>query len=134
MNAFKSKNYLLFSILISLFAATQSLYSAEVDKAFSKAAFHAADHNKDGYINEAEYAANIIETFVAMDKNKDEKIEKNELIDPNIEKFKKIDSNNDNMLTFNEIMQSKMDDFEAIDKDKDGRLSLKETIAYDKAQ
>ena len=134
MTYFKGKNYLFFLVLIAFFCAAQLIYSAEVDETFSKAAFHAADQNKDGYVDEAEYSADIIDAFVDLDKNSNKKIEKNELIEPDINDFKETDSNKDNVLTLDEIMQGKMDDYKSIDKNKDGLLSVEETILYDKAQ
>jgi len=134
MTAFKKKNYLFYLVSIAFFAATQLAHSAEIDEPFSKAAFHAADQNKDGFVNEAEYSADIIDAFVDLDKNNNKKIEKNELIEPDMTDFKETDSNKDNVLTFDEIMQGKMDDYQSIDKNKDGLLTVEETILYDKAQ
>ncbi len=121
----------LFFIAITNMSA---VYAAEVSEEFSKAAFQAADQNKDGFVDEAEFAMDTITSFVELDNDNNKSLDKSELIDPNMDAWRKRDINSDNVLTLKEIMQGKMKDFQIIDKNKDGLLSEDEVILYDKAQ
>jgi Ca2+-binding EF-hand superfamily protein len=107
-------------------------YSAEeVNNTFSQAAFEAADQNKDGVIDEAEYVSDFVAGFVALDDDKDRKIHKEELANHDPKSFADSDINQDGYLSLDEVMDTKLEDFDAADANNDGVLSLQEVTQYD---
>lgn len=84
----------------------------------------AADANKDGKIDKAEYQKFMEVTFVTYDVNKDGNLEWSEVkeIIP-VAVFKAADANGNNALSRSEFMTQVMKDFEAADRNADGALN-----------
>ncbi len=84
----------------------------------------AADTNKDGKIDKAEYQKFMEVTFVTYDVNKDGNLEWSEVkeIIP-VAVFKAADANGNNALSRSEFMTQVMKDFEAADRNADGALN-----------
>ena len=104
----------------------------------SRAAFEAADLDRDGYISLAEFHKNALQAWHALDTNRDGWIDLDELsVLPKVLRvsllgsLKRADRDGDLKLSFKEVMNARMADFDAADTNRDDRLSLAEVLAFE---
>jgi len=124
---------LLFFLFFVIASPQLSFADDDVEKA-SKISFYHADQNKDGMVDEAEYAADAIAAFTIVDSDNDHKLEAHELKGADAEMIQRIDKNGDQVLDFKEVMANKMALYKEIDEDSDGVLSIDEVIEYNESQ
>jgi Ca2+-binding EF-hand superfamily protein len=101
---------------------------------FSRTTFVAADENRDGVIDEAEFASDVAAAFAGEDRNRDYQLARAELPEAPSGTFERIDSDRSDVLSFKELMQAKMGEFQRADANGDGVLSISEVMRFNAAQ
>lgn len=99
-----------------------------VTEELERALFRAADLDGDGFLDEAEFAADIIAAFVALDANRDGVLTPDELVGVSPQTFARIDTNGDGVITLDEVRLHKLAAFTAADRDLTGRVSMAEML------
>lgn len=92
--------------------------------------FAAADANKDGRVDRAEYEKRMMDVFYLADVNKDGVLEIEEVAVVERSVFERADTDNNDKVTLREFMIVRMADFDAADTNKDGALSKAEVDAW----
>jgi hypothetical protein len=102
----------------------------------SELAFHAADTDGSGTVDEAELAADQAKRFQRLDLDGDRALSASELDAHDAARFKTIDADGDGKLSFDEVMAAKLRDLGAADGDGDGdgRLSYDEVVRFEAKQ
>ncbi|MGD9510751.1 MAG: hypothetical protein AB7I59_00715 [Geminicoccaceae bacterium] len=93
-----------------------------------RAAFAAADTNRDGVIDEAEFAADVITAFVAHDADLDEVVIITDLPVELRGHAARVDVDVDGRLSFEEVRAFKLRQFELLDANGDLLLELEEIV------
>jgi hypothetical protein len=93
--------------------------------------FAAADTNGDGFVDEAELAADQAKRFASLDASGDGALEPDELEGEDPAALARLDRNRDGKLSFQEAMAGKLQDFRRADGSGDGRLSLDEVVQFE---
>ncbi len=101
---------------------------------FSRTTFTAADQNRDGVIDEAEFASDVAAAFAGEDRNRDYQLARAELSEAPSGTFERIDSDRSGSLSFKELMQAKLQEFQRADANGDGVLSISEVMRFNAAQ
>jgi hypothetical protein len=101
---------------------------------FSRTTFIAADQNRDGVIDEAEFASDVAAAFAGEDRNSDYQLAQAELPEAPSGTFERIDSDRSGALSFKELVQAKMGEFQRADANGDGVLSIGEVMRFNAAQ
>lgn len=101
----------------------------QVTDQLQRAAFSAADLNRDGVIDEAELAADAVAAFVNLNTTGDNGRTIDELVGVTPEQFAAIDANADGRIDLEELRLSKLAAFNAADRDQDGALTIDELLA-----
>lgn len=122
-------------------ACAFSSASAQTQPSVSRQIFVDADLDKDGYVDLAEFHQDIVRAFHALDHNRDGYISVDEIksipdktrVDLLLKALKLSDKDGDGRLAFKEVVERRMAFFDAADTDKDERLSMAEVVAYDAA-
>ena len=117
--------------LVAGFALVAGPSSAEpvvVTEELERALFRSADLDGDGFLDEAEFAADIIAAFVGLDANGDGVLTPDELVGVSAARFARIDTNNDGVITIDEVRLHKLNAFTAADRDLTGRVSMAEML------
>lgn len=112
----------------TLIAGTSSAEPVVVTEELERALFRAADLDGDGFLDEAEFAADVIAAFVGLDANGDGVLTQDELVGVSAGTFARIDTNNDGVITLDEVRVHKLAAFTAADRDLTGRLSMAEML------
>jgi len=99
-----------------------------VTEELERALFRAADLDGDGFLDEAEFAADIIAAFVGLDANRDGVLTPDELVGVSAATFARLDTNNDGVITLDEVRLQKLAAFTAADRDLTGRVSMAEML------
>jgi Ca2+-binding EF-hand superfamily protein len=117
-------------------ASTQSSGQAGCDMLvrFDRTTFDAADRNRDGVVDEAEFAGDVAAAFAGEDSNLDSQLARAELPDAPPGSFDRIDSDHNSVISFKELMQVKLDEFRRTDTNGDGVLSMNEVMRYNASQ
>jgi Ca2+-binding EF-hand superfamily protein len=101
---------------------------------FSRITFAAADQNRDGVIDEAEFASDVAAAFAGQDANHDEKLTQSELAGAPPGTFERLNTSHTGALTFKEVRQAKLAEFQRADTNGDGVLSWSEVEQYNARQ
>ncbi|MGZ8273170.1 MAG: EF-hand domain-containing protein [Burkholderiaceae bacterium] len=117
----------------AIHAATQPSVSRQI--------FLNADLNEDAFVDLDEFHKDVVRAFHALDHNRDGYVSVDELqaipdktrVDLLLKAMKLSDKDRDGRLSFKEVVERRMAYFDAADTDKDERLSMAEVIAYDAA-
>ena len=117
----------------AIHAATQPSVSRQI--------FLNADLDKDGFVDLDEFHKDVVRAFHALDHNRDGYISVDEIqaipdktrVDLLLKTMKLSDKDRDGRLSFKEVVERRMAYFDAADMDKDERLSMAEVVAYDAA-
>ncbi len=99
-----------------------------------RAAFVAADVNRDGNIDVDEAIADAIRVFGAYDTNRDGFLTLSELPRHSPERFKRADRDGDGRLSVGEVAADRVLEFFMIDTDRNGVITLAEVRAFVEAQ
>lgn len=111
-------------------AGAAGLALAQAGGEISDLAFAAVDTSGDGFISEAEIAADQAKRFNALDTNRDRLLSPEELADHEPAAFRRVDKNGDAKLSFAEVMNNKLADFAKADTNGDGRLAMQEVVTF----
>ncbi len=112
-------------------ALAPSAGSAEgvvITEQLERAMFRAADLDGDGFLDEAEFAADIIAAFVGLDIDDDGVLSPDELVGVSERAFARIDANADGVITLDEVRLRKLNAFAAADRALTGRVSMAEML------
>jgi len=117
----------------AIHAATQPSVSRQI--------FLSADLNKDTFVDLDEFHKDVVLAFHALDHNRDGYIGADEIrsipdktrVEMLLKAMKLSDKDSDGRLSFKEVVERRMAYFDAADMDKDERLSMAEVVAYDAA-
>jgi EF hand len=101
---------------------------------FSRTSFLAADQNRDGKVDEAEFASDVAAAFAGEDRNMDYQLARAELPEAPSGSFERVDSDRSGALSFKEVTQAKMAEFQRADANADGALSMDEVMRFNAAQ
>jgi len=112
----------------ALIAGTSSAEPVVVTEELERALFRAADLDGDGFLDEAEFAADVIAAFVGLDANGDGVLTPDELVGVSAATFARIDTDNDGVITLDELRVQKLAAFTRADRDLTGRLSMAEML------
>lgn len=99
-----------------------------VTEQLERSMFRAADIDGDGFLDEAEFAADVIAAFVALDADGDGVLTPAELAGVDAARFAAIDSNGDGVVSVDEVRVQKLNAFTRADRDLDGRVSMAEML------
>ena len=99
-----------------------------ITEQLERAMFRAADLDSDGFLDEAELAADVIAAFVALDVNGDGVLTPDELSGVGEATFARIDSNGDGVISIDEVRLHKLNAFAAADRSMTGRVSMAEML------
>jgi hypothetical protein len=105
-------------------AAQRVAPSAELERA----AFSAADRDGDGYLDEAELAADAVAAFVGLDRNGDGVLTPDELVGVGAAAFARIDINRDGAIDIDELRLHKLNAFHAADRSVSGQVSMADLL------
>ena len=108
--------------------ATANAESVIVTEQLERAMFRAADLDGDGFLDEAELAADVIAAFVALDRDGDGVLSPEVLVGVSEATFARIDSNGDGVISLDEVRLHKLNAFAAADRDMTGRVSMAEML------
>jgi hypothetical protein len=113
---------------LALAPATGSAEAVVLTEELERALFRAADLDGDGFLDEAEFAADIVAAFVGLDTNGDGVLTPDELVGVSAASFARIDTDGDGMITLDELRVQKLSTFIAADRDLTGRVSMAEML------
>lgn len=116
------------AIGLALAPAPGSAEGVIITEQLERALFRAADLDGDGFLDEAELAADAIAAFVALDANGDGVLTPDELVGVSEAAFARIDSNGDGVISLDEVRLHKLNAFAAADRDMTGRVSMAEML------
>jgi len=105
--------------------------AAPVTEERVRAAFAAADVNKDSVIDIDEAVGDVILVFAARDTNKDGFLVMEELKGHDPARFKRADRDGDGKLSMAEVAADRVYDFFLIDVNRDGVVTIQEVLAYE---
>lgn len=96
-----------------------------------KQAFEQVDHNKDGFVDPAEYYERVNEVFYEADSNRDGSLDPKELDAAVVihTEFSSVDTNGDGKVTLLEFFRERTRTFQQVDKDGDAVLSEEEVVS-----
>lgn len=96
-----------------------------------RAAFAAADVNKDGVIDIDEAVGDVILVFASRDTNKDGFLVMEELKNHDPARFKRADRDGDGKLSVAEVAADRVYEFFLVDVNRDGVVTIQEVLAYE---
>lgn len=138
-NIMNTKTLIAGALAVSALCA--SVVAVAQQPSVSRQIFVAADLDKDGFVDIAEFHNDVVRAFHVLDHNRDGYISVDEIrsipdktrVDFLLGALKRADKDGDGRLSFKEVVEVRMAYFDAADGDGDERLSLAEVIAYDDA-
>jgi hypothetical protein len=99
-----------------------------ITEQLERAMFRAADLDGDGFLDEAELAADVIAAFVGLDTSGDGMLSPDEMVGVSERAFARIDTNGDGLITLDEVRLHKLNAFAAADRELSGRVSMAEML------
>jgi hypothetical protein len=134
-------NFRTFAAACAAFAVTGMIpgASAQMQPSVSKQIFLDAELNHDGFVDLDEFHKDIVIAFHALDHNRDGYVTADEILSlPDkpraelaVQMMKAADKDGDGRLSFGEVVEARMAYFDQADNDGDERLGLAEVMAYD---
>ncbi len=96
-----------------------------------KQAFAQVDHNKDGFVDPAEYYERVNEVFYEADANRDGTLDPKELDAAVVirTEFSSVDANGDGKVTLLEFFRERTQTFQQVDTNSDAVLSEEEVVS-----
>mgnify|MGYP001218562128 CR=1 FL=1 len=113
---------------LALVPASGSAESVILTEELERSLFRAADLDGYGFLDEAEFAADIIAAFVGLDVDRDGVLTADELVGVGQARFARVDIDGDGVITLDEVRLRKLGAFAAADRELDGRVSMADML------